>query len=367
MTPWHKRSSAGSSRPKKAQTLPISPFDSVLGGVRHQLAGPFTMQFFGADRRHQVRMEGVMHRVWHRHRWLKPFFHLLAIARIFFPDVGCDVPASMVVSAQADGVAWRRRFAFARVRRFDATMIYRPGEGVVERVGPGGLIEIPWNVSVKAPDLIVITTGRLTYRGPGFRVRIPAMFQVGVTAVERVVNDRINVDLVLSHRLLGPIFGYDGTFSVRREAVERGARAVLVSPAGLDRYRPWFYAAAVYNAGWGGLVIFAPQVFDRLIGPIGPSGQIFFQALGMMVLVYAPAYWWVARDPAAHRHLVVVALLGKVLGPLGFLFALWQRRLPVAFGVLIVANDLLWWPAFLSFLRDAARLLDGWRSFVAGR
>ena len=98
-----------------------------------------------------------------------------------------------------------------------------------------------------------------------------------------------------------------------------------------------------------------------------PDALAIWQALGMMVFVYAPAYWWLARDPVRHRHLALVALLGKLLGPLGFLWAVATHLLPISFGVIIVANDLVWWPAFLAFVVDAAQLSGGWRALLAGR
>ena len=32
----------------------------------------------------------------------------------------------------------------------------------------------------------------------------------------------------------------------------------------------------------------------------------------------------------------------------------------------IVANDLIWWPAFALYLRDSARLRGGWRAMLRG-
>jgi small multidrug resistance pump len=342
-----------------------SPFAPVLGMHRERLASPLAVQFFGTDGGHRVRMDGVMHRVWHRHEWLRPFFMLLAFAHIFFPDVGHDVGASMVVSPTKHGVTWRRTFAFARRRRFDATMSYRAGIGVVEQVGPWGLIQVPWCVSVIASDTIEITTGRVWLQAAGWKLMIPEVLQVAVKAVERVMGDAIEVELVLTHRYLGPIFGYDGTFNVRREGARSPAQ--LPDDVGLRRYRGWFYAAAAYNLAWGSVSVLAPGFWFFMIGLPPPTNPAMFQALGMMVLVYAPGYWWLARDPDRHQHLVVIAMLGKLLGPVGFLWALATGLLPLSFGLIIVANDCLWWPPFLAFLREAAERSGGWRTLATGR
>ena len=73
-----KRSKIPSAGAKAAGGRPVdearSPFTPVLGVYRERLASPLAVQFFGTDEGHRVRMDGVMHRVWHRHEWLRPFF-----------------------------------------------------------------------------------------------------------------------------------------------------------------------------------------------------------------------------------------------------------------------------------------------------
>ncbi|KAA3647192.1 MAG: alkyl hydroperoxide reductase [Chloroflexi bacterium] len=134
----------------------------------------------------------------------------------------------------------------------------------------------------------------------------------------------------------------------------------------LDRYRPWFYAAAIYNLMWGSINILFPNLFFELVGMPVPTYPALWQVVGMFVLVYAPAYWWVARRPGSHRHLIVIGLLGKLLGPIGFVWSANQGALPIAFGWTIITNDLIWWPAFVLYLRDAARLSGGYLALFFG-
>ena len=204
----------------------------------------------------------------------------------------------------------------------------------------------------------------MIHAGP-VRFRVPSFMQVAVRVLERAVDDAIHVDLVLSHRWLGPMFGYDGAFTVRREALD-GTPLVDVDRR-MRAFAPWFYAAAVYNLAWGALAILRPAWFFETIHAARPNNLAIWQALGMMVLVYAPAYWWVGNDPVRHRHLVVIAMLGKLLGPLGFTWGVATHALPLAFGLTILTNDLLWWPAFMVFLTLAARASGGWRNLLLGR
>ena len=95
------------------------------------------------------------------------------------------------------------------------------------------------------------------------------------------------------------------------------------------RFRRWFYAAAVYNLVWGTTFVLAPGPVVRALGVAHPD-LTAWRVVGMLVLVYAPAYWWAAGSPSQHAHLIAIATLGKVLGPLGFAWAAASGALPIA-------------------------------------
>src|SRR5262245_27463093 len=134
----------------------------------------------------------------------------------------------------------------------------------------------------------------------------------------------------------------------------------------LSKYRSWLHAAALYNLAWGSGNLLFPNVFFDLAGLDRPRDPVLWQVVSMFVLAYAPAYWWAARHPWRHRHLVVIGLLGKILGPIGYVWAVWSGRLPPAFGWTILTNDLIWWPAFGMFVRDAARGSGGLGAMLRG-
>jgi hypothetical protein len=137
-----------------------------------------------------------------------------------------------------------------------------------------------------------------------------------------------------------------------------------VSAPALRRFAPWFYAAALYNLVWGTAVAAYPEPVADLAGASGET--LFLRVVGLFVLVYAPAYWWVARRPERYPQLVVVALLGKLFGAAGFAAALLAGVLPGRFAAVIALNDLVWLPAFGLYLREAARNVGGWRTLLAG-
>ena len=124
-------------------------------------------------------------------------------------------------------------------------------------------------------------------------------------------------------------------------------------------FRVWFYSAAVYNLFWGALVCAFPNWCIGLLRIQDLVSAPFLQVLGMVVGVYAYGYWLLARDPVRYCGFVWIGLLGKVLGPIGFVFYASRGELPWSFGQTIVINDLVWLPAFILFaLRYARRPLD---------
>lgn len=119
--------------------------------------------------------------------------------------------------------------------------------------------------------------------------------------------------------------------------------------------RAWLRAAGLYNVVWGALVILAPNALFDLFDMPRPNYPEIWQCVGMIVGVYGVGYWIAASDSRRHWPIVLVGLLGKVLGPLGFAAALARGVFPPQFGLTILTNDLVWWIPFALLLWDAAR------------
>jgi hypothetical protein len=112
-------------------------------------------------------------------------------------------------------------------------------------------------------------------------------------------------------------------------------------------------AAAAYNLAFGALVVLFPLAWFELADLPAPSLPSLWQCIGMIVGVYGIGYACAARAPLRHWPIVLVGLLGKVLGPIGFVSAAMHGELPWRAGWLIVANDLIWWLPFVVLLRAA--------------
>jgi len=122
--------------------------------------------------------------------------------------------------------------------------------------------------------------------------------------------------------------------------------------------RRWLMAAAIYNLVWGAAMVIAPVQTLALLGVSPATTQLWPQlwaCIGMIVGVYGIGYAIASRDPARHWPIVLVGLIGKVLGPIGFVDAVSRGLLPWSMGVTILTNDLLWWIPFSMILWHAAR------------
>jgi hypothetical protein len=113
--------------------------------------------------------------------------------------------------------------------------------------------------------------------------------------------------------------------------------------------------AAAYNVLWGAAVIIFPLVPFEWAGMEPPRYPELWQCIGMIVGVYGVGDAVAAVDPARHWPIVLVGLLGKIFGPIGFAVSLIRETLPVVAGWTIVTNDLVWWIPFILILRHAFR------------
>lgn len=121
----------------------------------------------------------------------------------------------------------------------------------------------------------------------------------------------------------------------------------------------WLRAAAVYNLVWGAIVILWPHALFDWTGTPRINYPEIWQCVGMIVGVYGVGYWIAADDSRRHWPIVLVGLLGKIFGPIGFVMALVRGTFPPAFGLTILSNDLVWWIPFALILRDAMRAAKG--------
>lgn len=124
--------------------------------------------------------------------------------------------------------------------------------------------------------------------------------------------------------------------------------------------KPCLLTAGVYNLLWGAFVVVFPLTPFRWVGLPPPNYVSLWQCIGMIVGVYGVGYVAAAFDPTRHWPIVLVGLLGKVFGPIGFVWAARRGELPWNAGWTILTNDLIWWVPF------GLILLGAWRASNVG-
>lgn len=118
-------------------------------------------------------------------------------------------------------------------------------------------------------------------------------------------------------------------------------------------HRALFIVAGVYNIVWGVASAIRPQWLFTFAGmPPSPYPEIF-ACLAMVVGLYGIIYFEVARVPERGFVLAAVGLLGKLLGPIGWIALLLRGVWPLKTAVLCLTNDIIWWIPFSIYLVDA--------------
>lgn len=113
--------------------------------------------------------------------------------------------------------------------------------------------------------------------------------------------------------------------------------------------------AAVYNILWGAWVVLFPNHFFEWTGMAPLQHPSVWQGTGMIVGVYGLGYWWASYDVLRHWPIIAVGFLGKVFGPVGFIFNYFQGAIPFEFCYTMFTNDIIWWVPFFLILKHVHR------------
>ncbi len=119
--------------------------------------------------------------------------------------------------------------------------------------------------------------------------------------------------------------------------------------------RTCLVAAGVYNLLWGLLTVLRPMWLFDLAAIEPPNHPFIWQCVGMIVGVYGIGYLAASSDPVRHWPIVLVGLLGKIFGPIGYVDGVLRGEVPPGFGITLPTNDLVWWVPFTLVLLHAWR------------
>ena len=164
-----------------------------------------------------------MDQLWHGRFFTLPFLYVGAWRRIMFPEQGESVRFTIENYAYRDSlgretVTWLRTFQTRKVRRFDAYMIYSQDRSkIVDYLGTHQHLAVDIDLSVDPRGgLLRLRSGdqRFYERAIGFR--FPMLFS-GIADVCEWYDDDIKkfrIQVEVSNRTWGKLFGYNGTFDV---------------------------------------------------------------------------------------------------------------------------------------------------------
>jgi hypothetical protein len=129
-----------------------------------------------------------------------------------------------------------------------------------------------------------------------------------------------------------------------------------VPPYRARLYRLIFAAAAVYNLAFGLWAALFPRAFFVRCAMAPPTYPSIWACLGMVVGLYGLGYAYAAWRLDRAALFIAIGLLGKLLGPVGWLLAVSHGEWPVRTVTLILFNDVIWWLPFCLFLLEGTRL-----------
>jgi hypothetical protein len=217
-----------------------SIYQEMLGDDFHRLHPKIQWRFgfSSADGVCQIGT-GVMDEIWRGRAFTLPFLLLGSTRRVLFPSRGRDVPFTISNYAYVDGfgretVTWARRFRLRRrYRAFDATMVHSRQRGlIVDYLGTHQHLAVDIHCSVDDEGALCLRTGEQRFYEGRIGFRFPALL-TGVANVREwwdETDQRFHIDVNVSNRVFGPLFGYRGSFTVVERPCPRDEIPLDVRP-----------------------------------------------------------------------------------------------------------------------------------------
>ncbi|MFI7081518.1 DUF4166 domain-containing protein [Micromonospora sp. NPDC049903] len=180
---------------------------------------------------------GTMDRVWRGGAFTWPFLRLGALRHILFPETGRQIPFTIENYAYTDTYG-RPTLTFVRTfqvtphrrRRFDATMVWSARRGVlVDYLGTHQHLAVDLHPSVDAAGGLTIRSGLQRFPNG---LTCPAAL-TGEARVREWYDDRADrfrIEVRVTNRRFGPLFGYEGSFTVDHVPSHRAPVPAAVRP-----------------------------------------------------------------------------------------------------------------------------------------
>jgi len=186
---------------------------------------------------------GIMDEIWHGAPYTLPFLYLGTWRRIMFPEIAARVPFTIENYAYIDSlgretVTWIRTFDTTRRRRFDAYMIYSgQRKRIVDYLGTHQHLAVDIDLSVAENGGLRLRSGDQRF----YEGIVAFSFPLSVSGIADVcewfdnADSRFRIDVRVTNKRWGPLFGYRGSFEVEWKPMTSGAIPEHVKPRREER------------------------------------------------------------------------------------------------------------------------------------
>jgi Domain of unknown function (DUF4166) len=221
-------------RPREATVSMPSIYQRALGSDFQKLHPQIQRRFgFSSTDRIASIGTGVMERLWHGRAFTLPFLYVGSWRRIMFPEAGANVPFTIENYAFRDPfgretVTWIRTFETRHPRRFDAYMIYGEQRGkIVDYLGTHQHLAVDIDLAADQRGGIRLRSSAQRFYEGLIAFNFP-MALSGEASVSEWFDDttqRFQIEVSVTNRVWGPLFGYRGSFTAEFRNVDGGAPA----------------------------------------------------------------------------------------------------------------------------------------------
>jgi hypothetical protein len=112
------------------------------------------------------------------------------------------------------------------------------------------------------------------------------------------------------------------------------------------RVEPWMRGilllAGAYNIGWGTFIYYLPASFYQWVTEDTSTVPALIKWQGAGVLLFGIAYVVVAVYPRRFWWIVLLGILSKTMGAIGFYFIVMHQSITRPYLFHLIMNDLLW-------------------------
>jgi hypothetical protein len=177
---------------------------------------------------------GTMDAVWRGRGFTRPFLAFGARRHILVAATGRDIPFTIQNYAYVDSfgretMTFTRTFHFDTPRRWDATMVHSVERAtIVDYLGTHQHLAVDLHLSVDEQGGLLIRSGEQRLHEGILNARVPPI-ATGAARLRESYDEeigRFRIDVAVTNRWFGPLFGYHGTFDVNYAACDTVPAAV---------------------------------------------------------------------------------------------------------------------------------------------